>query len=83
MHIKSDQMVALNLEFPSNTLIRVFTDVGYYDEFAFDVGVRLVLGTETFPVLPLYGLSISVNLPLYVYIPGEPWKLRWSIGISS
>ena len=83
MHIKSDQMVALNLEFPSNTLIRVFTDVGYHDEFAFDAGIRLVLGTETFPALPLYGLSISVNLPLYAYIPGEPWKLRWSIGFSS
>lgn len=80
LHIKLDQMYVLNLEFPARTLIRVFTDVGYYDKFAFDVGVRLAVGSETFPFLPLYGLSVSANFPLYSYIEGEPWKFRWSFG---
>ena len=82
LHIKGDQMYVFNLEFPARSLIRVFTDVGYYDRFAFDVGVRLVVGTETFATLPLYGLSISVNLPLYAYVEDEPWQLRWSLGFS-
>lgn len=83
LHIKSENMYALNVEFPTNTLVRAFADVGYYDEFAFDAGLRLVIGAESFPFLPLYGLSISLNLPLYAYIPGEPWKLRWSLGFYS
>lgn len=82
LHIKADQMYVLNLEFPTRSLVRVFTDIGYYEEFAFDVGVRFVVGTETFSGLPLYGLSLSLNLPLYSY-GDEPWKLRWSIGFSS
>jgi hypothetical protein len=82
LHIKSDQMYILNLEFPTRTLIRVFTDIGYYDKFAFDAGVCLAIGSETFPFLPLYGLSISTNFPLYSYIEGEPWKFRWSFGFS-
>ncbi|MGD9380305.1 MAG: M1 family metallopeptidase [candidate division WOR-3 bacterium] len=82
LHIKSDGMYALNIEFPTRTFLRVFTDVGYYDRFAFDVGVRLAVGSETFPFLPLYGLSISANFPLYSYIEGEPWKFRWSLGFS-
>ncbi|UCF71687.1 MAG: hypothetical protein JSW49_05295 [candidate division WOR-3 bacterium] len=82
MHIKSDQMYALNLEFPARSLLRVFTDIGYYDHFAFDIGVRLVIGTETFLAAPTNGLSVSLNLPLYSYIEGEPWKLRWSLGLS-
>jgi hypothetical protein len=83
LHIKSDQIYALNLELPAGSLVRVFTDIGYYDDFAFDVGVRLVISAETIAQLPIYGLSVSVNLPLYAYARGEPWKLRWSIGISS
>lgn len=83
LHLKSDQIYALNLEIPARSFIRVFTDIGYYDDFAFDVGVRLVVNAETVAQLPLYGLSISVNLPLYAYARGEPWKLRWSIGLSS
>jgi hypothetical protein len=82
LHIKSNQMYALNLEFPTRTLIRIFTDIGYYDEFAFDVGVRLAIGSETLPFLPLYGLSISANFPLYTYLADEPWKFRWSFGFS-
>jgi hypothetical protein len=82
LHIKSDQIYAFNLEVPARSLVRVFTDIGYYDDFAFDVGVRFVVNAETVARLPLYGLSISVNLPLYAYAPGEPWKLRWSIGFS-
>jgi hypothetical protein len=82
LHIKSDQMYVLNLEFPTRTLVRVFTDIGYYDKFAFDVGVRLAVGSETFPFLPLYGLSVSANFPLYSYLEGQPWKFRWSFGFS-
>lgn len=82
LHIKSEQMYVLNLEFPTRSLIRVFTDVGYYDKFAFDVGVRLVIGAETFVSFPLNGFSISVNLPLYAYVEDEPWQLRWSFGFS-
>jgi hypothetical protein len=67
MHIKSQQMCTVNLECPSNSLIRLFTDVGYHDDFAFDVGVRLVLG------------PVSLNVPLYTRVNG-PWELRWSIG---
>ncbi|MDH4212062.1 MAG: M1 family aminopeptidase [candidate division WOR-3 bacterium] len=83
LHIKSDQIYALNLDFPARSLVRIFADIGYYDNFAFDVGVSLVISAETIARLPLYGLSVSVNLPLYAYTPGEPWKLRWSIGLSS
>ena len=83
LHIKSDQMYVLNLEFPARTLIRLFTDIGYYDKFAYDVGLRLVIGSETFPFLPLYGFSISVNLPVYSYVEDEPWAFRWSFGFSS
>jgi len=83
LHTKSDQIYALNLEIPARSLVRIFTDIGYYDDFAFDVGVRLVLNSETVAQLPLFGLSISVNLPVYAYAPGEPWKLRWSISFSS
>ena len=82
LHIKSNQMYVLNLEFPTRTFLRVFTDIGYYDKFAFDVGVRLAVGSETFPFLPLYGLSISANFPLYSYVPDEDWKFRWSLGFS-
>lgn len=82
LHIKSDQMYVLNLEFPTRTLVRIFTDIGYYEKFAFDAGLRLVIGSETFPFLPLYGFSISANFPLYSYLEGEPWKLRWSFGFS-
>ncbi|UCG30172.1 MAG: hypothetical protein JSV53_11865 [candidate division WOR-3 bacterium] len=82
LHLNSDQMYTLNLEFPARSLVQIFTDIGYYDRFAFDVGVSLVISAETIARLPLYGLSISVNLPLYTYTPGEPWKLRWSLGFS-
>ena len=83
LHLKADQIYALNLEAPARSLVRIFTDIGYYDDFAFDVGLRVVVNTETIAQLPLGGLSISVNLPLYAYAPGEPWRLRWSIGFSS
>jgi hypothetical protein len=83
MHIKSDQMYVLNLEFPSRSLVRIFSDIGYYEKFAFDVGMRLVVGAETFAKLPFFGFNISFNLPLYAYTPGEPWKLRWSVSFSS
>lgn len=83
LHIKSERAFAVNLEFPTHAPVRIFTDIGYCTQIAFDVGVRLVIGPEAFAGLPLYGLSISLNLPLYAYTPGEPWKLRWSIGFSS
>jgi len=80
-HIKSDQMYALNLEFPVTSFIRVFTDVGYYNEFAFDAGISLAISAETVSSLPLSGFGISANFPLYTYTD-QPWKLRWSIGFS-
>jgi hypothetical protein len=82
LHIKADQMYAVNIEFPTHTLIRVFTDVGYYNKLAFDAGVRLAISSETFPGLPLYGLNIAANFPLYSYLEGEPWKFRWSFSFS-
>lgn len=81
LHIRSDQMYVLNVEFPSSSFIRVFTDVGYYDRFAFDVGVSLAISAETITSLPVSGLGISANFPLYAYTD-EPWALRWSIGFS-
>jgi hypothetical protein len=67
LHIKSDELVAVNLQFPSSSPLRVFTDIGYYGDYAFDVGVRFVLG------------PVSLNIPLYM-VSDEPWSLRWSIG---
>lgn len=81
LHIKSDQMYALNLEFPDRSPIRIFTDIGYYDQFAFDVGICLAIGAETIPSLPLGGFGISVNAPLYTYCD-QDWEFRWSIGFS-
>lgn len=68
-HIKADQMYVMNLEFPVHVPIRIFTDFGYYGEYAFDVGARLVFG------------PVSFNLPFY-NVSDEPWKIRWSIGFS-
>jgi hypothetical protein len=67
LHIKSEQMCCINLEFPHNSPIRMFTDFGYYDKFAFDVGACLVLG------------PVSFNVPFYI-LSDQPWKIRWSIG---
>lgn len=71
LHIKSDQMYCINVEFPSKIPVRIFTDFGYcfgyYDEYVFDVGARLIIG------------PISFNFPFYI-LSDEPWKLRWSIG---
>lgn len=67
MHIKSNELYCLNLEFPFNCPIRVFADFGYYGEFVFDVGASLVLG------------PVSFNLPFYI-LSDEEWKIRWSIG---
>lgn len=80
LHIKSDQMYALNFEFPARSPVRVFSDIGFHDRFAFDTGLRLVIGSETVPAIPVPGLGIAFNLPLYAYVPGEPWQLRWSLG---
>lgn len=66
-HIKSDQMYCVNLEFPDNSPIRIFSDFGYYDDYAFDVGARLVIG------------PLSFNLPFYT-LSDDPWKMCWSIG---
>jgi len=68
MHIKADQMVCMNLELLSHLPVRVFTDVGYHDEYAFDIGGRLVLG------------PFSLNIPFYT-LTDAPWELRWSIGL--
>jgi hypothetical protein len=81
LHVRSDQMYVLNLEFPSTSFIRVFADVGYYDRFAFDAGVSLAISAETISSLPLSGFGISANFPMYTYTD-EPWALRWSIGFS-
>jgi len=67
LHIKSDEMYCMNLEFPGNSRVRVFADAGFYGDFAFDVGARLVLG------------PFSFNVPFYT-LSDEPWELRWSIG---
>ncbi|MBE0432973.1 hypothetical protein IBX73_05840, partial [candidate division WOR-3 bacterium] len=83
LHSKSDQMYVMNLEFPARSLIRIFSDVGYHDRFAFDAGVRLVIGSETIPAIPVPGFSIAFNLPLYAYAPGEPWKMRWSLSLGT
>lgn len=80
-HIKSEQLYALNLEFPSNSFIRLFADVGYYNELAFDAGISLAITAETVSSLPVSGFGISANFPLYTFTD-EPWKLRWSIGFS-
>jgi hypothetical protein len=81
LHLKSDQLFALNLEFPATSIIRVFADVGYYDELAFDAGISIVIGAETVSSLPVSGFGLSANVPLYTYAD-QPWKLRWSIGFS-
>ena len=81
LHLKSDQVFALNLEFPATSIIRVFADVGYYDELAFDAGISLAISAETISSLPVSGFGISANFPLYTYTD-QPWKLRWSIGFS-
>lgn len=83
LHIKSGQMYALNLEFPARSLVRVFSDIGYHDRFAFDAGLRLVIGSETISAIPVPGLSIALNLPLYAYVPGEPWKMHWSLSLGT
>jgi hypothetical protein len=67
LHIKSNEMYCMNLEFPSNSRVRIFADAGFYGDFAFDVGARLVLG------------PFSFNVPFYT-LSDEPWELRWSIG---
>lgn len=67
MHIKSDQMYSMNLEVPNTTPIRLFTDIGYYDEFAFDIGARFVLG------------PFSLNCPFYASTD-QSWQFRWSVG---
>ncbi len=66
MHIKSDRLIAMNIECPSRSLLRVFADVGWYGEWAWGAGVRLVLG------------PISFNVPLY--IKDQAWRVHWSIG---
>jgi len=68
LHIKSDKLYCINLEFPSKSPIRFFTDFGYYGDYAFDVGVSIVLG------------PVSFNFPFYI-LSDEPWKFRWSIGL--
>ena len=77
-HIKASQMYALNLELPARALVRVFTDIGYHERFAFDVGLRLVIGSETIPALVIPGFNLSFNLPLYTYLEDETWRLCWS-----
>jgi hypothetical protein len=67
LHIKSDEVYCLNLESPSRFPVRIFADFGYYGEYAYDVGARLVLG------------PVSFNCPLYIR-SDQPWELRWSIG---
>lgn len=81
LHVRSDAMYACNLEFPSTSFLRVFADIGYYDRFAFDAGVSLAISAETVTSLPLSGIAISANFPLYTYTD-QPWALRWSIGFS-
>lgn len=80
-HLRSDQMYACNVEIPLLSVFHVFADVGYYDEFAFDAGVSIAISAETVSSLPLSGIGISANFPLYTY-SDEPWSLRWSIGFS-
>jgi hypothetical protein len=67
LHIKSDEMYCMNLEFPRNTRIRIFADAGFYGDFAFDVGARFVLG------------PFSFNCPFYASTD-QGWRFRWSIG---
>lgn len=67
MHIKSDEMYSLNLEFPSSSAVRVFADIGYHGEYAFDIGARFILG------------PFSLNCPLYASLD-QPWEFRWSVG---
>lgn len=66
MHIKSNRMAAANIEFPSRSFLRAFADIGWYNQWAWDVGVRLVLG------------PVSFNVPLYIKDGG--WRVHWSIG---
>jgi hypothetical protein len=80
-HFKSDQLFAMNLECPATSFIRVFADIGYYDELAFDAGISLAISAETISSLPVSGIGLSANFPLYTYTD-QPWKLRWSIGFS-
>jgi hypothetical protein len=70
LHKKSDRLVCINVEFPSRSLLRLFTDFGYDGDYAFDVGARIVLG------------PLSFNAPLYA-LTDEPWKFRWSLGFQS
>lgn len=67
LHIKSDEMYCMNLEFPRNTRIRIFADAGFYGDFAFDVGARFVLG------------PFSFNCPFYASTD-QGWRFRWSVG---
>ncbi len=67
LHMRSDRLYCVNLEFPSRSLIRFFIDFGYYGDYALDMGTSIVLG------------PISFNFPFYTRTDG-PWKFRWSIG---
>jgi hypothetical protein len=68
MHIKADHMFCVNLELLSHLPVRLFTDIGFHDDLAFDLGSRLVLG------------PVSLNVPFYT-LTDAPWELRWSIGL--
>jgi hypothetical protein len=67
MHINSEKIYCLNLEFPRKSPIRLFADIGYYGNYAFDAGASIVIG------------PVSLNLPFYT-LTSEPWRFRWSIG---
>ena len=81
LHINHDELYALNIEFPERSPVRVFTDIGYYDQLAFDVGLCVVVSADMFTSLPLDNVGIRFNAPLYAY-SDQPWRFRWSIGIS-
>ncbi len=67
LHMKSDYLYCVNLEFLSDSPIRLFADLGYYGDYAADFGAKIVLG------------PLSFNFPFYTKTD-EPWQLRWSIG---
>jgi hypothetical protein len=67
MHLRSDQLYCVNLEFPADTRVRIFADAGYYDDIAFDIGARFVLG------------PFSFNCPLYAATE-RSWQFNWSVG---